>query len=127
MRSFFRARRLVVSPDVGAIDEAHAKRDVVLLDEIEQAFPDALLRPANEQLRGQPPGPQLGRDAAPLRAVLMPPENRRDRPPQLFGRRLPAWPDLLDQRLPNRPRRVRQNLTSIPICHAPNIGTVIKI
>ena len=83
---------------------------LVLLDEIEQAFPDALLRPANEQLRRQPPRAKLGRDAAPLRAVLVPPENRRDRPPQLFGRRLPARPDLLDQRLPYRPRRIRQNL-----------------
>jgi hypothetical protein len=32
----------VVSPDVGAVEKAHAKRDVALLDEIEQALPDAL-------------------------------------------------------------------------------------
>jgi hypothetical protein len=31
-----------VSPDVGAVEKGHAKRDVVLLDEIEQTFPDAL-------------------------------------------------------------------------------------
>jgi hypothetical protein len=117
----------VVSPDVGAIDEGHAERDATLLDEIEQTFPDALLRPTNKQLRGQPPRAKLRRDAAPLRAVLVSPENRRDRPPQLFGRRLAARPNLLDQRLPNCPRRIRQNLTPILICHAQNIGIVTKI
>src|SRR3954453_21120942 len=86
---FFRARRLVVSPDIGAIEEGHAKRDVVLLGEIEQALPDAPLRPADEQLCCQPPRTQLSWDAAPLRAVLVPPENRRDRPAQLFGRVFP--------------------------------------
>ena len=60
-------------------------------------------------------------------AVLVPPEDRRDCPPQLLRWRLAARPDLFDQRLPYRPRRVRQNLTSTPICHPPNIGTVIKI
>jgi hypothetical protein len=117
----------VVSPDVGAVEKGHAKRDAVLLDEIEQALPDALLRPANEELRRQPPRTQFGRDAAPLRAILVPPENRRDCPPQFLRWRLAARPDLFDQRLPYRPRHVRQNLTSTPICHPPNIGTVIKI
>ena len=43
---FLCARRLVVRPDVGAVEKGHAERDVVLLDEVEQPFPDALLRPA---------------------------------------------------------------------------------
>src|SRR4051794_19525033 len=84
-------------------NKVHAKRDVVLLDEIEQPLPDAPLRPTNEELRRQPPRTQFGGDAAPLRAVLVSPENRRDRPSQLLGRRLSARPHRLDQRLPNRP------------------------
>src|SRR3954471_12102627 len=56
---FLCARRLVVSPDVGAVEKGHAKRDVALLDEIEQALPDTLLGPADEQLCGQPPRTKL--------------------------------------------------------------------
>ena len=56
----------MVSPDGGAIDEAHAQREVVLLDQIEQALPSALLCPADEQLRGQPPRAKLSRNAAPF-------------------------------------------------------------
>src|SRR5690348_1666297 len=108
MRSFLCTRRLVVSPDVGAVEEAHAQRKVVLLDEIEQAFPNTLLRPANEKLRCQPPRTQFSRDAAPFRAVLVPPENRRDGPPQFLRRRLAARPNLFDQRLPHSPCRVRE-------------------
>jgi hypothetical protein len=48
MRSFLCARRLVVSPNIGAVEEGHAQRDVVLLDEVEQALPDTLLGPADE-------------------------------------------------------------------------------
>jgi hypothetical protein len=36
----------------------------VLLDEIKQALQDALLRPANKELRRQPPRTQFGRDTA---------------------------------------------------------------
>src|SRR3954447_22497897 len=115
---FLCARRLVVSPEVGAVEKGHAKRDAVLLDQLEQALPDTLLRPANEQLRCQPPRTKLGRDAAPLRAVLVPPENRRDRPSQLLRRCLAMRPDRLDQWLPNRPRRVRENLSAVPFAHA---------
>ena len=42
-----------MSPNIGAVEEGHAQRDVVLLDEVEQALPDALLRPPEEQLRRQ--------------------------------------------------------------------------
>src|SRR3954465_4265133 len=52
---FFRARRLVVSPDGGAIDEGHAERDAALLDKVEQVLPHALLGPADEELCRQPP------------------------------------------------------------------------
>jgi hypothetical protein len=117
----------VVSTDISAIEKDHAKRDVVLLDEIAQTLPDALLCPADEQLRCQPPRAKLSRNAAPLRAIPVPPENRRDRPPQFLGRRLAPRPDLLDQRLPNRPRRIRQNLPPILIRHTQNIGTVSKL
>jgi hypothetical protein len=117
----------VVSSDVGAVEKGHAKREVALLDEIKQALPDLLLRPANKELRRQPPRTQFGGDAAPLRAVLVPPENRRDGPPQFLRRRLAARPDLFDQRLPYCPHRIRQNLTSTSICHASNMGIVLKL
>src|SRR4051794_30612551 len=116
-----------MSPDVGAVEKGHAQRNVVLLDKIEQALPDALLRPTNKELRRQPPRTQFGRDAAPLRTILMPPENRRDRPPQFLRWRLSSRPDLIDQRLPNCPGRVRQNLITIPFSHAPNMGIVVKL
>ena len=116
-----------MSPDIGAVEEGHAQRDVVLLDEIEQALSDVLLRSANKELRSQPLRTQFGRDTAPLRAVLVPPEDRRNRPPQFLRRRLAARPDLFDQRLPNRPGRVRQNLIAVRFSHAQNIGIVIKL
>ncbi len=47
----------MVSPDVGPIKEGHAKRDAVPLHKLEQALPDALLRPAEEQLRANHQGP----------------------------------------------------------------------
>jgi len=114
-------------PDGGAIEKGHPKRDVVLLDEIEQTFPDPLLGPANEQLCGQPPWTQFGGDTAPLRAILVPPENRRNRPPQLFGRRLSPWPDRLNQRFPYRPRRICENLIAVSFRHPQKMGTVLKL
>ena len=116
----------MVSPDGGAIDEGHAKRDVVLLDEIEQTFPDALLRPADEQLCCQPPRAQLTGDAAPLRAVLMPPKDRRERPPQVLRWRLVTRSYRLNQRFPNRPCRVRKNLIAVPLPYTQKMGTVFK-
>jgi len=98
----------VVRADAGAIEEGHAERDAAALHEFQQALPDALLRPTDEQLRGQPPRAKLGRDAAPLGAVLMAPEDRRDRPPQVLRRRLPVRPNLFDQRFPDDPGRVRK-------------------
>jgi len=42
----FRPRCLVMRPDAGALEKAHAERDAALLGEVKQPFPDALLRPA---------------------------------------------------------------------------------
>jgi len=38
-----------------------------------------------------------------------------------------ARSDLFDQRLPCCPHRIRQNLTSTSVCHAPNMGIVLKL
>jgi|SRR3712207_3990104 len=112
--------------DVRAIEERHAERDPALLHQLEQALPDALLGPAEEQLRGQPPRAEFGRDAAPLGPVLLPPEDRRDGPAQTLRRRLAARSALFDQRLPDRPSRVREDLAPAPFCHAPNMETAFK-
>ena len=50
-------------------------------------------------------GPNSAGMLVPFRPILVPPENRRDGPPQLL-RRLAARPHRLDQRLPNRPRQL---------------------
>ena len=73
----FRTRRLVVRTDGGAVEESHAEGDAALLDQAEEALPDAEPGPADEGLRRLPPGPEFGRDAPPLGAVLVPPEDRR--------------------------------------------------
>jgi hypothetical protein len=116
-----------VCADGRAIKEGHAERHAALLDEVEQALPNAPLRPADEQLRRQPPRAEFGRDPAPLGAVLVPPEDRRDGPPQVLGRCLPTRPHLVDQRLPLGPSGVRENLASIPISHAESMGTASKL
>jgi hypothetical protein len=43
------------------------------------------MTPAVEHLRGHPPWPQSGWYAAPFGAVLMPPDDRFDRPAQILG------------------------------------------
>src|SRR3712207_984143 len=115
----FRPRRLLVGADARAVEGGHAQRDPAPLRQLVQALPEAPLGPAGEQRRGQPPRAKFGRDAAPLGPVLVPPENRRDGPPQLLGRCLAAGPHLFDQRLPGRPRRVGEDLAPVPIRHAP--------
>jgi hypothetical protein len=117
----------VVSPDGGAIDEGHAERDAALLDKVEQVLPHALLGPADEELCRQPPRAEFGRNAAPLGPVLMPPDDRRDGPSQLLRRCLAAGPHRLDQRLPDRPDRIRENLNTTTFCHAQNIEIAFKL
>ncbi|CAO4157279.1 hypothetical protein DHODJN_25925 [Methylorubrum extorquens] len=103
---FCRARRLLVSPHVAAVEEDHAQRDAALLHAIEQPLPHPGACPADEDLCRLPPGPQLFGDGAPLRPVLMSPEDRRDRAPKLLGRCLGLRATGLDQRLQLTPLRV---------------------
>src|SRR5215207_7153411 len=111
---FFRARRLVVSPDAGAIDEGHAERDAALLGQEQQPLPHAQMGPADEHLSRPRPGPQVRGDGAPLGSILMPPEDGRERAPQILGRGLALGPARLDQRLQSHPCSVRQHRSSSP-------------
>jgi hypothetical protein len=81
--------------------------------------------------QGGRPGPaegaELGREGAPLGPILVPPKDRRDRPPRVLRRRLATRPSLLDQRRPHRPSRVREHLAPGSICHAPNVGAAAKL
>src|SRR5215210_2707326 len=82
---FFRARRLVVSPDAGAIEKRHPALDASLLGQEQQPLPHAQARPADEHLSRPRPGTKLSRDGAPLGPVLMPPNDRRDCAAQILG------------------------------------------
>ena len=123
---FLRARRLVVGPDVGAIDEGHAQGHATRLHQLGPALPYALPRPADEQLRRQPPGAELGRDAAPLGPILAPPEYRRNRPPQFLRRCRATRAHLLDQPLPYCPDRIGEDPASASMRHARSIGRLRK-
>src|SRR5215217_3349453 len=106
---FFRARRLLVSPDAGAIENRHPELNPTLLGQEQQAFPHAQASPADEGLRRPRPGPQVSRDGAPLGPVLMPPEDGRDCTTQILGRGLALGPARLDQRLQSHPVRVHEH------------------
>jgi hypothetical protein len=56
------------------------------MHQLEQAFPDALPGPADEQLWSQPPRAKLRGNAAPLGLVLVPSKDCRNGPPQPFRR-----------------------------------------
>ena len=76
------SRRLVVSPDVCAIQKSHTKRySLLLLNQCEQALPHLQLLPANAKLCRPPPRAQFSGDTPPFRTILMAPENRCYRAP----------------------------------------------
>src|SRR3954447_8862544 len=106
---FFRARRLVVSPDAGAIEKRHPELNPALLGQEQQPLPHAQVGPADEGLSRPRPGPQLSGDGPPLGSILMAPEDGRDGAPQILRLRLPLGPTRLDQRLQVRPLRVRHH------------------
>src|SRR4051812_16100086 len=85
---FFRARRLVVSPNAGAVQKRHPELNPTLLGQEQQPLPHAQVGPADEGLSRSRPGTKLSRDGAPLGPVLMPPDNGRNRAPQILGRGL---------------------------------------
>src|SRR4051794_26564332 len=106
---FFRARRLVVSPNAGAVQKRHPKLHAPLLGQKQQLLPDTQASPADEGLSRSRPGTKLSRDGAPLGPVLMPPDNGRNRAPQILGRGLALGAACLDQRLQVHPCSVRQH------------------
>src|SRR4051812_8638431 len=100
---FFRARRFLVRPDAGAVQKRHPTLDPTRLGQAQPPLPDAQVGPADEGLRRPRPGPQLSRDGPPLGPVLVPPDDRRERAPQVLGRGLALGPARLNQRLQVHP------------------------
>src|SRR5215210_7551967 len=109
---FFRARRLVVSPDAGAIEKRHPELDTTLLGQEQQPLPHPQVGPADEGLSRPRPGTKLSRDGAPLRSVLMPPEDGRNRAAQILWCGLAPGPARLDQRLQVHPLRIHEHCSS---------------
>src|SRR4051812_13469435 len=99
----------LVGADAGAVQKRHPELDPALLGEEKQLLPHAQVGPADEGLSGARPGPQLSWDGAPLGPVLMPPNDRRDRAPQILRRGFALGPAYLDQRLKAHPVRIRQH------------------
>src|SRR3954471_15528361 len=60
---FFRARRLVVSPNAGAVQKRHPELNPTLLGQEQQPLPHAQGGPADEGLSRSRPGTKLSRDA----------------------------------------------------------------
>ena len=116
----------MVRADAGAIQERHAQRDPALLGRLEQALPDPEVAPAIEGLCRHPPRAKFRRGAAPLRPVVVPPDDRLDRATQVMVRRLAPWTARLNEGLQRRPLRVSQNHKPVPICHNPNMETELK-
>src|SRR3954469_6174079 len=85
---FFRARRLVVSPDAGAVEKRHPELDPALLGQEQQPLPDTQVGPADEHLSRPRPGPQVRGDGPPLGSSLMPPVSCRQ---SHAARRSPRW------------------------------------
>jgi len=101
--------RLVMGTDRRAIEKDHAQCRLRASYLFKEALPHTKLRPANEQLGGNPPGTKLRWQRAPLCAVLMAPENRRNRPSKVFRWGLALRTDFLDQRLPDGPGGIRKD------------------
>lgn len=93
-----------MSPDVRAVEEYHAQSRIPVLYPFEKRLPDTRFRLPNEQLGRSPPGAKFGGNGPPFRPVLMPPEDRRDGPPQIARRGFTFRTDRLNQRFPHRPR-----------------------
>src|SRR4051812_2479296 len=124
---FGRTRGFLVRPDRAAVEERHAQRDAVaLLRQLHQTLPYAMVAPADEGLRRHPPRSQMGRNAAPFRAILMPPDDRLNGAAEVLVLRLVRRAALLDQRCQVSPLSISQNAITSLVCHGLNIGTDIK-
>ena len=111
---FGRTSGLLMCPDIAAVEEDHAQPHALLLHQAQQTFPDTMPAPANEALCRHPPGAVLGRDSAPLGAVLATPDDRFHRLPQVAMLRLVVRAASLDQRLQHHLLRVRQHHFASP-------------
>src|SRR3954453_5562365 len=103
------AGRFLMRPDAGAVQKRHPELDPALLGEEQQALPDTQARPAEGGLGRPRPRPQLSRNGPPLGSILMPPDDRRQRAPQILRLRRTLGPTRLNQRLQAQPVRVRQH------------------
>jgi len=112
-RLFGRPGRFLVRSDVGAVEKDHSKLHALLLNKRQQLPPDAKPRPADEGLGRHPPWSEFVRHRTPLRAVVVPPKDRADRPPQMPKRHLRGRANRLDQGLKHRPLRIRQHLACL--------------
>ena len=125
---FGRARSLLVCPDGAAVKECHAEFDAIaLLCPLQQPFPDIVVTPSVEQLCGHPPRAEMGRDAAPFRAVAMPPDDRLDGAPQIAAFGLVVRATLLDQGCQFGPLRVGQNAMTRIIRHHRDKGIYLRV
>src|SRR3954454_3319159 len=97
----------LVGPDAGAVQKRHPELNPTLLGQEPQPLPDTQVSPADKGLGRPRPGTQVSRDGAPLGAVLMPPDDRRERAAQILRLRLTLGPTRLNQRLQAHPVRVR--------------------
>ena len=86
--AFLRACRFVMSADFGAVEEGYRELHAPLLDQRQQALPNAKARPADESLRRLPPWPKFVRHGAPFGAIGVSPWDRADRVPQMPQRHL---------------------------------------
>ena len=124
---FCRTSGFLVRPDGGAVEERHAQLEpLALLRQLQETLPHTMVAPADEGLRRHPPRPQIARNAAPLRAILVPPDDRLDGAAEVLVLRLVRWAALLNQWCQLSPLRIGQNAITSFICHGPNIGTDIK-
>ena len=114
--------RLLMGSDGGAVEERHAQLDpLALLRPLQQTLPNAVTAPTVEGLRRHPPWSQMRRNAAPLRAVVVPPDDRLDGAAKVGVLRFVGRAALLDQRCQLSPLSVCQNAITSFICHGLNI------
>jgi hypothetical protein len=124
---FGRTSGFLVGPDGGAVEERHPQLDpLALLRQFQQTLPDAMAAPAVEGLCRHPPWPQMRRNAAPFRAVVVPPDDRLDGAAQVGMLGLVGRAALLDQRCQVSPLGVCQNAITSVICHGWNMGIDLK-
>ena len=68
----------------------------------------------------------MGRNAAPFRAIFVPPDDRLNAAAEILVLGLVWWAALLDQRGQLSPLGIGQNAITSFVYHGPNIGTDIK-